>query len=191
MSKPGDVEILATETLSSWWGTLSRLKLDYWRRDGRVETLAREVYDHGHAASVLPHDRARGKVLLVRQMRIAAWMCGDRAPLLETCAGLLDGDDPAQCILREGEEELGYRLREPRLIANAYASPGSLTERVALFLASYTPADRVSDGGGMHHEGEDIEVVEMPLDEAFALIARGGIVDMKTILLLQAAKLAG
>jgi nudix-type nucleoside diphosphatase (YffH/AdpP family) len=191
MSKPSDVEILSTELLSKWWGKLQRLNLTYRRRDGRIETLAREVYDHGHAASVLPCDLARGTVLLVKQMRIAAWLCGDKGPLLETCAGLLDGDDPAQCILREGKEELGYRLRDLELVAHAYASPGSLTERVSLYLASYTPADRLGSGGGVSHEGEDIEVVEMPLDEAFAMIASGGIIDMKTILLLQAAKLAG
>jgi nudix-type nucleoside diphosphatase (YffH/AdpP family) len=190
MNKPGDVEIVSSEILSKWWGTLKRLKLTYWRRDGRAETLAREVYDHGHAASVLPHDGGRGTVLLVKQMRIAAWLCGDKAPLLETCAGLLDGDDPAECILREGEEELGYRLRDPRLVAHAYASPGSLTERVSLYLAAYTPADRTGAGGGVQHEGEDIEVIEMPLDEAYGLIATCGIIDMKTILLLQAAKLA-
>jgi nudix-type nucleoside diphosphatase (YffH/AdpP family) len=189
MSEPGHVEILSTEVLSRWWGTISKLVLRYTRRDGRVETLAREVYDHGHAAAVLPIDRERGTVLLVKQMRIAAWLCGDKAPLLEACAGLLDGDDPVKCILREGVEELGYRLRDSRSVANAYASPGSLTERVALYLASYSLSDRVGDGGGVHHEGEDIEVVEMPLSAAYGLIASGDIVDMKTILLLQAAKL--
>jgi nudix-type nucleoside diphosphatase (YffH/AdpP family) len=190
MSKPGHVEIVSTEILSKWWGTASRVTLRHTRSDGRVETLAREVYDHGHAAAVLPVDRQRGTVLLVKQMRIPAWLCGSKDPLVEACAGLLDGDDPVDCVLREGIEELGYRLHDPRLIANAYASPGSLTERVALYLASYAPADRIGDGGGVHHEGEDIEVVEMPLAEAFDLIASGDIVDMKTIVLLQAAKLA-
>jgi nudix-type nucleoside diphosphatase (YffH/AdpP family) len=191
VSTPGHVEILSSEVLSKWWGTLSRVTIDLTRRDGLTVKLAREVYDHGHAAAVLPHDPARGTVLLVRQMRIAAWLSGDKAPLLEACAGLLDGDDPVRCILREGEEELGYRLHDPQLVANAYASPGSLTERVALYLASYSSADRLGDGGGVQHEGEDIEVVEMELAEAFALIAKGGVIDMKTILLLQAAKLAG
>jgi nudix-type nucleoside diphosphatase (YffH/AdpP family) len=189
MSEPGHVEVISTEVPSKWWGTLSRLTIRYTRRDGRIETLAREVYDHGHAASVLPIDRERGTVLLVKQMRIAAWLSGDKAPLIEACAGLLDGDEPISCVLREGIEELGYRLHDPRPVANAYASPGSLTERVALYLASYSTSDRVGDGGGVHHEGEDIEVVEMPLDEALGLIASGGIVDMKTIVLLQAAKL--
>jgi nudix-type nucleoside diphosphatase (YffH/AdpP family) len=189
MSEPGHVEVLSKEVLSKWWGTISKLMIRYTSRDGRVETLAREVYDHGHAASVLPIDRERGMVLLVKQMRIAAWLNGDKAPLIEACAGLLDGDDPVKCVLRDGEEELGYRLHDPRLVANAYASPGSLTERVALYLASYSPSDRVGDGGGVHHEGEDIEVVEMPLADAYGLIASGGIVDMKTIVLLQAARL--
>src|SRR6185312_11593519 len=105
--------------------------------------------------------------------------------LLEACAGLLDGDDPETCARREAEEELGYRMRELKRIANAYAAPGAVAERLGLFTARYSPADRLSGGGGLEGEGEDIEVVELPLDKAFAMIGKE-IVDMKTILLLYA-----
>ena len=186
MPAPFSVRILETRLLAKAWSTLTSYVIAYTRSDGREETLIREVNDHGHAASVLAHDPDRGTVLLVRQMRMGAWIAGHTAPLLEACAGLLDGDDPEACALREGEEELGCRLSAPRHICDCFASPGSLSERVSLFLAEYAPEDRLHDGGGLAHEGEDIEVVEMPLDEALAMIPTGGIVDAKTIILLQA-----
>ena len=186
MPAPFSVRILETRVLAKAWSTLTSYVIAYTRRDGREERLIREVNDHGHAASVLARDPDRGTVLLVRQMRIAAWIAGHTEPLLEACAGLLDGDDPEACALREGEEELGYRLTDPRHICDCFVSPGSLTERVSLFLAHYSPQDRLHGGGGVAHEGEDIEVVEMPLADALAMVASGGIVDAKTIILLQA-----
>jgi nudix-type nucleoside diphosphatase (YffH/AdpP family) len=189
MSEPYSVRILSEEVLSDFWSTTKKLKIAYTRRDGREEMLTREVNDHGHGAAVLAIDPARGMVLLVKQMRIAALVAGHRGPMLEACAGLLDGDDPLACAIREGEEELGYALRNPRKICDAFASPGALTERLTLFIADYTPLDRVGDGGGLLHEGEDIEVIEMPLPEAYGMIASGGIMDAKTVILLQAAML--
>ena len=189
MSEPYSVRILSEEVLSDFWSTTKKLTLAYTRRDGREELLTREVNDHGHGAAVLAIDPACGMVLLVKQMRVAAVLAGHAAPLLEACAGLLDGDDPMTCAIREGEEELGYALRNPRKICDAFASPGALTERLTLFIADYSPQDRVGDGGGVAHEGEDIEVIELPLAEAYGMIASGGIVDAKTVILLQAAML--
>ena len=181
--------ILHTKLLAKAWSSLTSYTVLQTRRDGREETLVREVNDHGHAASVLAHDRARDTVLLVRQLRMAAWVAGHHAPVLEACAGLLDSDDPLVCALREGEEELGYRLTNPRHICDCFASPGSLTERVSLYIADYTPECRISTGGGLSSEGEDIEVVELPFTEALKLIAGGGLVDAKTIIMLQALAL--
>jgi nudix-type nucleoside diphosphatase (YffH/AdpP family) len=124
-------------------------------------------------------------VLLVRQFRFAAFDSGHPEPLLEVCAGLLDGDRPEECARREAEEELGYRPRDFRLLSNPFMSPGSLTERVALFTATYTAADRVSDGGGRADETEDIEIVEMTLADAYAATQDGRIIDAKTIVLIQ------
>jgi nudix-type nucleoside diphosphatase (YffH/AdpP family) len=191
MNEPYSVRVLKDELLASFWSKVRKLTISYTRRDGREETLLREVSDHGHAAAVLAIDRARRTVLLVKQMRIAAWAAGYPEPLLEACAGLLDGDDPEECARREGEEELGYRLRNLRPVATCFASPGALTERMSLFLADYDPADRVGNGGGVVSEGEDIEVIEMGFDQAYAMIAAGGIADAKTVILLQAAKLEG
>jgi nudix-type nucleoside diphosphatase (YffH/AdpP family) len=187
MSEPSPARILSAEVLSASWGRLTRYTIDYTRRDGRSETQIREVYDHGNGSAVLPVDPARGTVLLVRQFRLAAHLQGSSF-LVEVCAGLNDDLAPEQAVVKEAEEELGTHLRDLRHIQDVFMSAGSLTERMSLFMARYTPADRVSDGGGAEDEGEDIEVLELPLDEALAMIAAGRIVDAKTIILLQNAE---
>lgn len=179
------VRVKSVAVLAHNWGVLKNTTFDYRRRDGRWEEQQRETYDHGHAAAVLPFDPDRRTLLLARQFRFAAFVDGVAEPLLEACAGLLDGDDAATCAGREAEEELGYRVHDLRLVFEPYCSPGSLIERVACFSARYSPADRISEGGGHAGEGEDIEVVEMPLDDAAMAIRDGRIIDAKTILLIQ------
>jgi nudix-type nucleoside diphosphatase (YffH/AdpP family) len=179
------VRIRSVEVLSDDWAVLKKTTFDYRRRDGTWETQVRQTYERGDGATILPFDRERGTVLLVRQFRFPAYVTGHGEPLVEACAGLLDADDPETAIRREAEEELGYRLGEVRRLYTCYMSPGSVTERLWFFLAGYRPSDRVSDGGGHAEEGEDIEVLEMTLDDALALVADGGIVDAKTIMLLQ------
>jgi nudix-type nucleoside diphosphatase (YffH/AdpP family) len=130
-------------------------------------------------------------VLLVRQFRVPACLNGHDGYLIEACAGLLDDRDAEAAIRKEAEEELGYRLGKVDRVFDVFMSPGSVTERLVFFTALYSPADRISDGGGAADEGEDIEVIELRLDEAIAMIARGEIADAKTIMLLQHAALAG
>jgi nudix-type nucleoside diphosphatase (YffH/AdpP family) len=189
MSKPFKVEIVKREVLSNFWSMVTKITIDYTSRAGMTQRLVREVNDHGMAAAVLAHDPRRKTVLMVKQMRIAAYEVGYTGDMLEVCAGLLDGDAPDVCALKEAREELGYNVHGLKRVCDMFASPGALTERVTLFTATYSPADKVSNGGGVDHEVEDIEVVEMPFDEAYALIASGGIVDAKTIILLQHLKL--
>ena len=189
MTKPFKVDILRTEIIAKFWSTLSKITLNYTRRDGRSEVLVREVNDHGAAAAVLAYDPARKTVLLVKQMRIAAYVVGYTGDMIEVCAGLLDGDDPQTCARREAEEELGFRLHDLKHVSDTFVSPGALTERISLFIGRYSPTDRIDGGGGVLHEGEDIEVIEMPLTEAYGMIATGDIVDAKTIILLQNAML--
>jgi nudix-type nucleoside diphosphatase (YffH/AdpP family) len=185
------VRIRSVETLSDAWTKLTKTVLDFRRRDGRWDTQTREVYERGEAATVLPHDPDRDTVLLVRQFRLPVYLASGADSLLEACAGVLDeGEDAETCILREAEEEMGYRLRGLKRICTGYTIPGSVTERVSFFSARYAPSDRVSDGGGHPGEGEDIEVMEMGLDEAFAATRDGRIIDAKTILLVQALMLA-
>lgn len=179
------IRINSVETLSENWGTLKKTVFDYRRRDGSWETQTRETYDRGNGAAIIPYDPDRDTVLLVRQFRFAAYVTGHDEPLIEACAGLLDADDPETAIRREAEEELGYRLRDVRFLFSPFVTPGSVTERLWFYAASYTPGDRVSDGGGHPDEGEDIEVLEMPLDEALRAITDGRIMDAKTIILLQ------
>ena len=188
-----DIELrnLRGQVLADDWATLTKYTFDYRRRDGTWEEQVRQAYDRGDGAVLLPFDPARGTVLLVRQFRLPAWLKGRREPLIEACAGKLDADDPVTCIRKEAEEELGYHLPDVTQVAFLYMSPGSVTEELAFFVCAYSASDRVSDGGGAAHEGEDIEVLELPLDEALAMTRDGRIVDAKTILLLQHLKLYG
>lgn len=183
------VRVITQEVVAKLWSTLTKYVVEYTDRQGRRTKLVREVNDHGHAAAVLAHDPARNMVLLVKQFRFGAAVAGHADDMLEVCAGLLDGDTPEVCAAKEAREELGTELRNLRPVASAFASPGALTECVHLFIGEYSPASRTGMGGGLQHEGEDIEVVELPFDEAYGLIASGGIVDAKTIILLQHMKL--
>ncbi len=183
------IRIKSVEILSDDWARLTKTTFDYRRNDGTWETQVRQTYDRGNGAVILPFDRERSTVLLVRQFRYPTFITGHPDLLIEACAGLLDDHDPETAIRKEAEEELGYRLRDVRRVYTTYMSPGSVTERLTFFTADYTPADRISDGGGAADEGEDIEVLEITLDEALAQVRDGTIVDAKTIMLIQHLKL--
>lgn len=177
------VMIEQVEPLSRNWVKLDRYTIRYTRQDGRADTLVREVHDHGNGASVLPYDATRGTVLLVKQFRLPPHLAGLDGFIIECCAGLLDGDDPAICAQREAEEELGTRISNLRMVANPFATPGVVTERIAMFLADYDHTARISNGGGHAHEGEDIEVLELPFDDLRRMVKDGAIIDAKTIML--------
>lgn len=186
VEKPSPVRIVEQKTVWKRFIHLSTLVLEQVRQDGRVERLGREVHDHGAAAAVLLVDRARQTVILVRQFRPGAFLGGHADGfLLEVPAGLLDDDSPQEVIGREAMEETGYAVRDLRHVFDMFASPGTLTERVSCFAAHIDATRREGEGGGVDGEGEDIEVVEMPIDEAYGLVSTGGIVDAKTIMLLQ------
>jgi len=185
-----DVVVRDVEVVSDGWHVLRRTTLDVRRRDGRWDRQQRETYDRGNGAAVLPHDPERDTVLLTRQFRWPAYVNGHPdGMLVEAAAGLLDEDDPETAVRREAAEELGIRLGTVTKVFDAFMSPGSVTERVHGYVGAYTPADLVEAGGGLEDEGEDIEVLELPLDEALAMVADGRIADGKTIMLLQWAAL--
>lgn len=177
------VVIEKVESLSHRWAKLDRYTIRYVRSDGREDVLEREVHDHGHGATVLPYDAKRRTVLLVRQFRLPAYLHDQDGFIIETCAGLLDGDDPAQCAKREAEEELGFRLGNLRFMTTVYMTPGAVSERLSLFIADYDHNSRVGAGGGEAHEGEDIEVLEMPFDEMRRMVQDRRIHDAKTVML--------
>jgi nudix-type nucleoside diphosphatase (YffH/AdpP family) len=183
------VVLIESKTLSDDYYVLRRATFDFQRRDGQWQSQTRESYDIGDAAAVLPYDRKRGKVILIQQFRWPPFEWGYRQLLVEVIAGKLDGDTPQDCVVREAMEEAGVAITNPRLFSHCFISPGAVKERGSMFLADYDSSAPREKGGGHEAEGEDITVLEMTLDEAMAMIARGEIVDMKTILLLQAAKL--
>ena len=183
------IRLRELKLLSDRHYTLRVASFDYRRGDGQWQHQERESYDLGDAAMVLPFDRVRNRVLLIQQFRWPVFESGYRQPLIEVIAGKLDGDTPEACVRREAMEEAGVTITNPRLISHCFTSPGAVKERASAFLADYDSTAARAKGGGHEHEGEDITVLEMSLDEALAMAASGEIVDMKTVLLLQAAKL--
>jgi nudix-type nucleoside diphosphatase (YffH/AdpP family) len=186
------IRIVEERLLSDDWFVLKKTSFEYLRRDGTWQLQHRETYDRGNGAVLLLFNAARGTVVLTRQFRFPAYVNGCKDGLLiEACAGLLDGDDPHTCIRREAEEETGFVVRSARKLFEAYMSPGSVTEKLHFFVAEYEPGDRRTAGGGDAAEGEDIEVIELPLADALRMVGEGRIQDGKTILLLQHAALTG
>ena len=169
--------------------TLKTTTFEWRRANGEWQTQHRETYDRGNGATLLPYNLARRTVMLVKQFRYPAYVNGCDDLLIEAAAGLLDNESPEKRIRAEAEEEIGYRLRDIRKIFEAYMSPGSVTEKLHFFVGEYQPDMKIGSGGGNPDEGEDIEVLELSIDEALAMIADGRIMDAKTIMLLQWARL--
>ena len=185
-------DIIARETWYKGFGTFEKIVFRRRRRDGAVAELTREILDTGDGVVILPYDTTRGTIILIRQFRGVAFLQEGRESIVEACAGKLEGADPLTRIRKETEEETGIRLTsDPRRLFDGYSSPGSFSERLTYFVAPYAAADRVSAGGGLAAEGEDIEVLETTLDDALAMVAAGEIVDSKTLVLLYWAKATG
>jgi len=185
----GRVRLRELKIAAKNYYTLRIASFDFQRRDGVWQHQQRESYDIGDAAAVLPFDRARDRVILIKQFRWPVFEWGYKHGLVEVIAGKLDGDAPLDCITREAMEEAGVTVTNPRLVTHCFISPGAVKERASMFLADYDSTAPRAKGGGHEHEGEDIEVLEMTLNEALKMIENGEIVDMKTIMLLQAAAL--
>ena len=183
------IRIKKVEVLSAGWSTLKKTTYDFRRRDGSWQTQSRETYDRGDGCAVLLYNRERRTVLLIRQFRFPAYVNGHPEPMIEVCAGLLDTADPESCIRKETAEETGYRIDRPVKVLESFMSPGSVTERLHLFVAEYDPARRVTAGGGIESEEEDIETLELGFEQALAMVESGEILDAKTIMLLQWATL--
>lgn len=189
-SEADRVRLLSRKTLWKGFVTLEMLTFEQQMRDGSVVTVTREVHDHGSAAAILLHNPADDTVVLVRQFRSGAFANGDPAFMLEIPAGLVDdGEIPAEAVVREAMEETGFSIEKARYICDVYASPGALTEKLSLFLASVDADKRVGLGGGLEGEAEDIEIVTLGFDDAYRMIATGEITDAKTIIALQWAML--
>ena|ERR1700722_9104250 len=184
------IKIIKEELLSDNWYTLKKYTYEILKQDGIRQIQTREVYDRGNGAVILLYNQEFKTVILTRQFRLPSFVNGNtKGVLIEACAGLLDRDNPEEAIKRETEEETGYRIQDVRKIFDAYMSPGSVSEILYFFIAEYTPSMKVHSGGGIEHEQEDIEVLEISFDEAYGMIATGEIRDAKTIMLLQYIKI--
>jgi nudix-type nucleoside diphosphatase (YffH/AdpP family) len=189
MSISDRVRVKDVRVLSDSRYVLKTTTLDYRRGNGEWQTQQRETYDRGNGAVLLPYNLAQRTVVLVRQFRYPVFVNGHDDLLIEAAAGQLDNASPEVRIRAEAEEETGYRLGDIHKVFEAFMSPGSVTEKLHFFVAPYEPSMRIGAGGGLADEGEDIEVLELPLDQALAMIDDGRIVDAKTIMLLQYAAL--
>ncbi|UZT98625.1 GDP-mannose pyrophosphatase NudK [Chryseobacterium fluminis] len=180
------VNIEKTEILSDNWYTLKKVTFNISKKDGTGETQSREAYDRGNGAVILLYNTASGKIILTRQFRLPTFINGNPdGMLIEACAGLLDNDNPEECIKRETEEETGYKISKAEKIFEAYMSPGSVTEILHFFIAQYAAEMKMTEGGGLADEGENIEVLEFSFEEALKMIDNGEIRDAKTIMLIQ------
>lgn len=184
------VKINDIQVLSKNWYVLRKVTFDYQMSDGSWQTQSREVYDRGNGATILLYNVEKKTVVLTRQFRMPTYMNGNESGMLiEACAGLLDQDNPEECIRRETEEETGYKVSNVKKIFETYMSPGSVTEILYFFVARYTDEMKTSDGGGLEHDQENIDVLELPFDRAFEMVDSGEIKDAKTIMLLQYTKI--
>jgi len=184
------IKITKTELLSDNWYTLNKVTYDYQKKNGEWETHNRETYDRGNGATILLYNKEQKTVILTKQFRLPTYVNGNRTGMLiESCAGLLDKDNPEDCIRKETEEETGYKISKVEKIFESYMSPGSVTEILYFFIAEYNKNMKVSDGGGLEEEQEHIDVLELDFDDAYNMISSGEIKDGKTIMLLQYAKL--
>jgi GDP-mannose pyrophosphatase NudK len=178
------IDVIKDKILSENYFLLRNMTYDLTRENGEVVRHKREVYDRGNGATVMLYNRDKKSVVLIRQFRVATWVNGNPDGLLiETCAGLLDDDEPEACVRKEAIEETGFAVSDVRKVFELYMSPGGVTELIHFFIAEYSDAHRANAGGGI--EDEEIEVLELPFSQALEMVKTGEIRDGKTVILLQ------
>ncbi|AWT21088.1 GDP-mannose pyrophosphatase NudK [Klebsiella grimontii] len=185
-----NINVIKDKILSENWFVLRNMTYELTRSDGSVVRHRREVYDRGNGATILLYNRHKQTVVLVRQFRIATWINGNEdGMLIETCAGLLDSDEPEECVRKEAIEETGFEVGEVRKLFELFMSPGGVTELIYFFIAEYDDTQRANDGGGV--DDEDIQVLELPYHRALEMMANGEIRDGKAVILLQYLQTSG
>lgn len=186
------VRIKSIENLSDQWYKLDKIDFEYQIKSGKWQQQMRECYDRGDGAAILLYNRAKKTVVLTKQFRMPTYLnANDDGMMIEVCAGLLDDNDPFTCIKKEAEEETGYKIDHPVKLFELYSSPGAVTEIIHYFAAPYNSEMKVSHGGGLEEETEEIEVLEMDFDKALSMVSTGEIKDVKTVVLLQYAQMSG
>ncbi|HMS67893.1 MAG TPA: GDP-mannose pyrophosphatase NudK [Saprospiraceae bacterium] len=180
------VKILDTKILSDNWYILKKITYEFFKKDGSRHVQEREAYDRGNGATILLYNTQNHSIILTKQFRLPTYINGNETGMLiEACAGLLDKDNPEECIRRETEEETGYQIKAIQKAFQAYMSPGSVTEILHFFIAEYDAEMKVNEGGGLESEQENIEVLEIDFQKAIQMIENGEIMDAKTIMLIQ------
>ena len=186
------VKIKSVKTLSNEWYKLDKINFDYQTKNGKWQNQNRESYDRGDGAAILLYNASKKTVILTKQFRMPSYLNGNNdGMMIEVCAGLLDINDPLTCIKNEAEEETGYKITNPKKIFEIFSTPGAVTEKIHYFIAEYNDAMKISEGGGLASETEEIEVLEINFNTAYNMIASGEIKDAKTIILLQYLKIQG
>lgn len=186
------VKIKNIQNLSNDWYKLDKVNFDYQTKNGTWQNQNRECYDRGDGAAILLYNSTKKTVILTKQFRMPSFLNGNTSGMMiEVCAGLLDEHDPVTCIKKEAEEETGYKIGNPVQVFEIYSSPGAVTEKIHYFIAEYSDEMKISDGGGLENESEEIEVLELFFEDALNMIYTGEIKDAKTIILLQYAKIKG
>jgi len=185
------IKIKKTELLSDDYNPLKRVTLDYKKKDGKWEEQIREVYDKDSGSTILLYNTEKGTVILTKQFRIPIYINEENhdGMAIEACAGLLEGMSPRDTAIKETLEETGYQIADVQYLFEAYMVPGTVTEKVYFFKATYDKSQKVTEGGGLEEEHEEIEVLELSFSDAFQMIYSGEITDAKTIMLLQYAKI--
>ena len=180
---------LQVEILSNNWYTLRKATFDYQQKDGTWQTQSREAYDRGNGAAILLYNNQSKTVILTQQFRMPTYLNGNETGMMiEVCAGLLDADNPEDCIRKETQEETGYVITDVEKVFEVYMSPGSVTDILYFFVATYNKNQQITEGGGVEDE-EDIDVLELDFKQALGMIKTGAIKDAKTIMLLQYAQI--
>lgn len=188
----GVIRNIKKEVLSDNWYRLYKYSFEYQKEDGTWEVQHREAYDRGNGAAILLYNVGKGSIVLTRQFRMPTYINGNpNGMMIEVCAGVLDGDNPEDCIKKEVEEETGFKVHQVKKVFESYMSPGAVTEVLYFFIGEYGESMRVGPGGGVAHETENIEVLELPFHRALKMIETGEIKDAKTIMLLQYAQIQG
>lgn len=186
------VKIKKIKSLSNDWYKLDKVNFDYQLENGTWQNQNRECYDRGNGACILLYNVKEKTVVLTRQFRMPSYLNGNKdGMMIEVCAGLLDEDDPLTCIIKEVEEETGYKISNPKKVFELYSTPGAVTEKIHYFIGAYDATMKISDGGGLEHEAEEIEVLELPFEKALEMIESGEINDTKTVVLLQYVRIKG
>ena len=184
------VKIIGIKNLSKAHYKLDKVDFEFQTNKGNWQTQSRECYDRGNGAAILLYNSAKKTVILTKQFRMPSYLNGNSSGMMiEVCAGLLDEDHPEACIIKEVEEETGFKITYPKKVFELFSTPGAVTEKIHYFVAEYSDDMKISDGGGLVEEHEEIEVLEIDFETALTMVSNREINDAKTVVLLQYAKL--